>query len=121
MTNVVSLRTLSQTLVDQFVTLAVEQGIAVAEYDSCEANRLFDQLAVIENKLVARGDKGMLAPLLQHADPWVRLVAAEKMIAEAPQLARQVLEELKASKIMPASFDAAMSVGFLEDGIWVPK
>jgi hypothetical protein len=111
----------SQTLVDQFVAFAVEQGTVIANDDTRRGNWLFDKLAAIERILVARGDKRMLLPLLQHPDPWVRLIVARKVFAEVPEIARQVLEELKASKVMPASLQAASSLGFLDDGIWVPK
>ncbi|MDB5593603.1 MAG: hypothetical protein JWM36_564 [Hyphomicrobiales bacterium] len=121
MTNVVPIRALSQALVDQFVTFAIEQGAMVANNDTRRANWLFDQLAIIENELTARGDKGMLLGLLQHPDAWVRLVAAQKMVGEAPEMSRKVLEDLEASKTAPACFEAGMALMYLDKGIWVSK
>ncbi|MDB5593604.1 MAG: hypothetical protein JWM36_565 [Hyphomicrobiales bacterium] len=111
----------SQALVDQFVTFATEQGAMVANNDTRRANWLFDQLAIIENELAARGDKGMLLRLLQHPDDWVRLIAAKKVFALAPEMSRKVLEDLEASKTAPACFDAGMALMYLDKGIWVPK
>jgi hypothetical protein len=81
----------SQTLVDQFATIAVKQGIAVANDDSGEANRLFDKLVAIGNELKSRGERRLFLPLLDHTDPWVRLSAVKEIFAEAPEIARQVL------------------------------
>jgi hypothetical protein len=67
MTNVAPLRVLSETLVDQFVKLAIEQGEAIENNDSRRANWLFDKAAVIENELTARGDQRMLLPLAMMA------------------------------------------------------
>ncbi|MDB5649767.1 MAG: hypothetical protein JWL62_1287 [Hyphomicrobiales bacterium] len=121
MTNVLPMRALSQALVDQFVAFATEQGAMIANDDTRRANWLFDQLAIIENELRVRGDKGMLLMLLQHPDPWVRLIAAKKVFVLAPDLARKALEDLEASKTAPACFHAGMSLMYLDKGIWVPK
>ncbi|MDB5593602.1 MAG: hypothetical protein JWM36_563 [Hyphomicrobiales bacterium] len=121
MTNVVPIRARSQALVDQFVAFAIEQGVMVSNTDTRRANWLFDQLAIIENELASRGDKGMLLSLLQHPDAWVRLIAAKKVFAMAPETARKVLEDLEASKIQLACFYAGMALINLDRGIWVPK
>jgi hypothetical protein len=121
MTNVAPLRVLSETLVDQFVKLAIEQGEAIENNDSRRANWLFDKAAVIENELTARGDQRMLLPLLEHTDAWVRLFSAKQMCVEVPARARQVLEDLKVSKTPLASFYAARALRHLDDGIWAPK
>jgi hypothetical protein len=121
MTNVVPIRALSETLVDQFIALAIEHGIMIANDDTRRANRLFDKMALIEKELTARGDRRMLLPLFEHADPWVRLISATKVFAEAPTAARQVLEDLKVSKTPLACFYAASTLRHLDEGIWVPK
>jgi hypothetical protein len=117
---------LSDMSVDQLVgriaKLAAEQDIRLLDNNVAAANRLYDQMQAIAMELKSReGDqRKALLVLYDHPNMRVRLVAATKTLAIAPQAARKKLEEIKASGWLPDSGEAGMSLRGLDDGTFKP-
>lgn len=119
----VSLRGASvDQLVDQLANLAVEQDSRLLENDIAAANRLYDKMHEIAMELKSRpGDqRKALMVLYDHSNMHVRLVAAKKTLAVAPQAARRQLEKIKASEWMPDAGDAGMCLLNLDNGFFKP-
>jgi hypothetical protein len=109
-------------LVERFAALASAQDDALLENDLPKVNRLFWQLAAIEDELKARpGDqRGALLRLYDHPLAQVRLKAVKATLAVAPELARRMLQTIADSKEYPAAGEAGMSIDNLHRGIYKP-
>ena len=111
-----------EELVDDFVEIGLAQFEALAGFDARRANRLFDKKTALLNELKRRdGDqRHALLPLLRHENLQVRINAARATLAIAPAAARQALERIKATGIMPQAADAAGCLRSLDEGFFKP-
>jgi len=81
-------------LVEGFTELALGQFKAELNGEITKYNRLYDELETIELELKNRaGDqRAALVRLFAHANPQVRLDAAQSTLSVAPEVARQTLQ-----------------------------
>ena len=109
-------------LVARFIEIGVKQDEALLEDRTAEFNRLYKQKSAIIAELRAReGDqRRALIPLYNHPNMQVRLNAATATLATAPEAARQVLEDIQASKMPPQALHAGMTIFNLDEGIFKP-
>lgn len=113
----------TESLVQEFVALGVQQDIAHLENDVAEVTRLYWAIGAIKDELKSRpGDQRLaLLRLLDHPNLQVQLNTAKATLAIAPHAARQQLEMVKASKIQPQAGEAGMSIWSLDQGIFKPN
>jgi hypothetical protein len=113
----------TETLVQLFAELAVEQDRALLLRTISTVNKIYDKLEAIESELKSRpGDqRSALLPLFNHKNMQVRVKAAMATLAFAPAAARAQLEAIRASGWQPQALEAGMSLGFLDDGVYKPK
>lgn len=116
-------RNTTETLVQLFAELAVEQDRALLLRTISTVNKIYDKLEAIESELKSRpGDqRSALLPLFNHKNMQVRVKAAMATLAVAPAAARAQLEAIRASGWQPQALEAGMSLGFLDDGVYKPK
>jgi len=109
-------------LVERFVAIAVEEDDAHLAWQVALLNRLFWQLAAVQEELKSRdGDqRRVLVALYDHPNMQVRLKAAKATLAIAPQEARAVLQKLAELKNYSQALDAGMSLWNLDRGIYKP-
>lgn len=113
---------MSAELVSEFVDLCIQQNGALEEDDVAKYNRLLKrQMAIVEELKARPGDqRRVLIPLYEHEDVQVRLMASEMTLAVEPVKARATLEAIRRAKIPPYSFDAGMTLGMLDEGMFTP-
>jgi hypothetical protein len=113
----------TETLVQLFAELAVEQDRALLLRTISTVNKIYDKLEAIESELKSRPDdqRSALLPLFNHKNMQVRVKAAMATLAVAPAAARAQLEAIRASGWQPQALEAGMSLGFLDDGVYKPK
>jgi hypothetical protein len=109
-------------LVQGFIEIGVAQDQALLEDDVSGFNRLFDLMQALVDELKMRsGDqRRLLLRLYDHPNMQVRLKAAKATLAVSPQVARDALEAIRASKWMPQALDAGMCLRALDQGIFKP-
>lgn len=109
-------------LLKQFEAFAIEQDTAIAAGLIARANRVYDDIQTVTDELKSRsGDQRLaLLNLYSHPNMHVRLKAAHATLAVAPELARQALEQIAASREYPAALDAGMALRTLDMGIYKP-
>lgn len=105
-------------LVDRFTQLALGQFNAELAGEIKKFNRLFDEVAAIEQELKMRsGDqRAALVALFVHSNPQVRLNAAESTLAVAAAAARETLQEIWDRKEFPQAAYAMGTLRALERG-----
>lgn len=110
-------------LIDQFVQLSIQQGIAIDLSDGLEINRLGGKIFRIKDELKRRsGDHGRsLIRLLGHRNPYVRYNAATSLIRTVPVEAREVLETIANSNWYPLAGHAGMYLSNLDSGLFKPS
>jgi hypothetical protein len=112
--------------VDQLILRFAEIGIAQDQallYDEySKFNRLYDHLEDTEKELRRRGGTARLAvvELYSHPNMQVRLNAAIRTLAVAPDAARKMLQWIYDSKSHPQAGDAGMMLSGLDDGSYTP-
>ena len=109
-------------LVERFAEIGVAQSEALDADEHAKFNRLYDQMDMIGNELRSRGTVARLAllGLYDHPNMQVRLIAAKRTLAVAPERARQALEAIENSKCYPQAMDAGMCLINLDRGIFKP-
>jgi hypothetical protein len=109
-------------LVKRFAEISMAQAEALEWDEIGEFNRLYTQLDRVGREIQRRGseDRTKLKGLYLHPSPQVRLNAAKSTLAIAPQEAREVLESICASRRLPQSLDAGMTLSNLDNGIFKP-
>jgi hypothetical protein len=110
-------------LVDCFLAICLAQFDAAYVIDTKRYTRLYRDMEQVQRELQRReGDqRRALLPLLRHQNVQVRMMAAHSLLAIEPQLARQAMESVRDSGVEPQCFDAASTIGHLDDGFYVPK
>lgn len=109
---------LTPQLVQKFIDLALAQFKAELYGEISVYNRLYRQIVAIEQELKMRpGDERVaLVPLFSHANPQVRLMAAQSTLAVAPVESRQTLQVLWDRKEFPQAAYAMGTLRALERG-----
>jgi hypothetical protein len=110
-------------LVERFTAIALDQYGALQNYNSSRFNRLFDQMAVVEQELKKReGDqRRALLTLYDHPNAQVRLKAATATLALAPANARGVIQAIAESGEYPQAGDAGMALVRIDSGEFKPN
>ncbi|MEP9369058.1 DUF2019 domain-containing protein [Xanthobacter sp. VNH20] len=110
-------------LVDVYVQIGILQYSALDDSKISKYNRLYDEKRKIEEEMRARpGDeRRALMVLYGYPNMQVRLNAATATLAIAPEPARRMLEEIRASGWPPQAGAAGMRVRRLDDGTFKPK
>ncbi|WP_265518163.1 DUF2019 domain-containing protein [Nitratireductor luteus] len=111
------------SLVSRYTEIGILQDEALLDLDTKRLNRLFDELLQIEIELRSRDDdqRQLLIALLEHPNMQVRLNAAKATLAVDYDRARSVIEAMATSKRYQQAGDAGMTVGALDQGIFVPE
>lgn len=107
-------------LVREFEEISLQMSYAELMGDLRRTRKLYKLQVLVVNELKARGRRDLLLPLLKHQNRWIRLQAAKRTLAVAPQEARRVLEELRALKLQPEAGYAGMTLFALDKGFFVP-
>ena len=123
----------NEQLIDAYIDLSRQQGLATEKDDTRKYNRLFDKVAAISRELRRRGDdvrKTMLIPLLKRSPSEAtfdfkvaqrRYNAAMDLMAVAPEIAKPTLEELANGPLIDYRARAGGALLHLERGIWKPR
>lgn len=112
-----------EELVDDFTSVGIDQFNALMGEDIEEFNCLYAEMDDIDKELRQRGPNARraLVRLYKHPNLQVRLKAAARTLAIAPEDARRVIEEIANSKSYPQAGDAGMTLYNLDMGIFVPS
>jgi hypothetical protein len=107
-------------LVDCFAEIGVAQDTAELMGETNKFNKLYGQMKDVDTELRARGEdaRRALLRLYGHPNMQVRLQAAKKTLAVAPETARHVIEEIKKSQWFPQALEAGMTLRNLDSGIF---
>lgn len=110
-------------LVERFVEIAVQQEEALLRDEIAKFNKLFSQMNAVDQELRSRpGDqRRLLLRLYDHPNVQVRLKAAKKTVAIAPDDARAVLESIASSRKFPRAGEAGLSLVNLDSGVFKPR
>jgi len=111
-----------EELVDRFAEISIAQSKALEWDEIREFNRLYKNMDRVGNEIEKRGvdTRVNLMRLYSHPNLHVRLNAAIRTLAIAPQEARAVLESIYASKKLPQSLHAGMTLLNLDNGVFKP-
>jgi hypothetical protein len=107
-------------LVRLFEKAARDQGKAVLYLDARKATAAYHRRAAAFDQLSLGGPEAqlLLVPLLDHADPAVRLYTAKRLLrGVAPAQARTTLEELTKHPQISFAGDAGMSLDIFDKKI----
>lgn len=110
-------------LVERFNAIALAQFDAKWTLQIPRYTRLYKQMVEIRNELKSReGDqRRALIPLLQSDNVQVRLMAANTLLAIAPDLARKALESVRDFGLMPQAAEASSMLEAVDTGRFVPS
>jgi hypothetical protein len=117
------LETLSiDELVEQFASICVAQDHAMLYEKQATVNKLYWEMKAVDFELRRRGQGARLAlvRLYEHPIRNVRLNVAKSTLAVAPVAARQVIEEIARSGVMPEAADARGCLRSLDTGVFKP-
>lgn len=124
------LRTMTiDQLVERFAQIGVAQYQALEEHEdwiennpNLRFNQLFNRMNEVDLELRSRGREARLAlqRLYDHPNIQVRLKAAKRTLAVAPDTARRVIETIAGSQWYPQAGEAGMTLFALDDGIFKP-
>lgn len=112
-----------EQLVECFAEIALQEDIALLNNEIAKFNKLFEQMDLVEQELKGRhGDqRRSLLRLYDHPNAQVRLKAAKRTLAVAPQDARQMLESIASSRKFPQAGEAGMTLINLDRGVFKPS
>lgn len=113
--------TLSE-LLDDYVRMSLRQYDVNMIDDFRAYNATVPRQIALEAELKRReGDqRRALLSLFDHPNMQVRLNTARATRPVAPEAARKMLQEIAASRHLPMSADAGMSIRAWDQGIWKP-
>ena len=111
-----------EQLVAEFAALARERGSAVLDGEVGRANRAYGRLDAVDKELRSRGPgaRAKLLPLLENRDRLVRYYAAMRLLAVAPERAREVIEWIAKWFGDPIGADARLTLDALDKGVFKP-
>jgi hypothetical protein len=109
-------------LVDKFAEISIAQSEALLWEEIARFNSLYRQMDRVGKELKRRGDdaRRSLMRLYGHPSFHVRLNAANRTLAVAPDEARRELRAIAASGHYPQAADAALSLQYLDEGRFRP-
>lgn len=112
----------TKELVEAYIKIGLYQYKLDAD-EIGKYNRSFLQKRAIESELKARpGDRRRaLMALYDYPNMQVRLNAATATLAVAPEAARRLLEDIRASYWVPQCYEAGSRLRNLDDGTFKPK
>lgn len=110
-------------LVDRFAEIGVAQDTAELMGEISKFNKLYGQMKDVDTELRARGEdaRRALLRLYNHPNMQVRLQAAKKTLAVAPEAARQLIESISESNWFPQAGEAGMTLSNLDSGVFKPN
>lgn len=110
-------------LVDRFTEITLAQFQAELYDENAKYNRLYQEMVAVEQELKSRPEDQRIAltSLFEHANPQVRLMAAESSLAVAPAASRQVLQEIWDRKEFPQAAYAMGTLMALDSGERKPR
>ena len=114
---------MTQELVDQFESIALEQDEALLLGEFARYNKLFRRMSEIKLELKHReGDqRHRLIALLNHKNAQVRLKAAISVLALAPDEARSTLQKISDRNEYPQAADARGIIQAIDEGSYTPS
>lgn len=109
-------------LIERFAEIGVAQDKAELMGERSKFNQLYRQMNLTEKELRTRGHAARLAllTLYDHPNMQVRLNAAKRTLAVAPDAARRAIEAISRSGCYPQAGDAGMSLINLDRGVFKP-
>jgi len=109
-------------LVEHFAKIGVAQDQALLYSEIGKFNQLYRQMKSVDTELRARGEdaRRALLQLYDHPNMQVRLQAAKRTLAVAPQVARQAIESISQSNWFPQAGEAGMTLSNLDSGVFKP-
>ncbi len=116
-------------LIERFAAIGEAQYQALEQHEdwiedkaNVSFNKLFAQMNDVDLELRARGREARLAlqGLYDHPNVQVRLKAAKRTLAVAPEAARHVIEAVANSKWYPQAGEAGMTLWNLDNGTFKP-
>ena len=109
-------------LVEHFAKIGVAQDQALLYSEIGKFNQLYWQMKSVDTELRARGEgaRRALLRLYNHPNMQVRLQAAKRTLAVAPQVARQAIESISQSNWFPQAGEAGMTLSNLDSGVFKP-
>jgi hypothetical protein len=109
-------------LVDYFAQIGISQYKSEVMDEISNYNALFKQMNQIDDELKKRGVDARLAllKLYDHPNVQVRLKAAVRTLAVAPDAARRVLRDIKDSNAYPQAADASLFLRDFDNGSYRP-
>ena len=110
-------------LVERFEDICMKQYQGILRRKTAEYNVLYAKMDSVDAELKRRGAEARLAllGLYGHPNVQVRLKAAIRTLAVAPDPAKQVLKEIAESYQFPQAADAALMLDSSNFGSFVPK
>jgi hypothetical protein len=112
-----------EELIQLFASYCIEQDNALLKDQIARFNQLYNKMAATAAELKSRvpDARVRLVSLFDHPNTQVRLQAARMSLAVAPKEARDVIEVIAKSKVMPQAGDAGMTLWCLDCGVFVPE
>jgi hypothetical protein len=109
-------------LVTHFAKIAMEQDEALLRNEVALFNKLYSKMDEVDKELKSRpGDqRRLLLSLFDHANVQVRLKAATRTLAVAPEAARRMIETIARSRKYPQAGHAGMIIDGLDRGEFKP-
>ncbi|MGH6840694.1 MAG: DUF2019 domain-containing protein [Methylocella sp.] len=109
-------------LIDRFAEIGVAQDKAELMDEINKYNMLYRQMEGVDQELKRRGTaaRRALLRLYSHPNIQVRLKAAIRTLAVAPDVARSALQEIKKSHSYPQAADASMFLRDFDDDSYKP-
>jgi hypothetical protein len=109
-------------LVARYADICVAQDRALFHDEYSKFNKLYKEMASIDQELRKRGQSARLAlqNLFDHPNAQVRLQAATESLALTPAASLGVIKAIAASSIFPQAGDAGMTLVMLERGEFKP-
>jgi hypothetical protein len=109
-------------LVDRFAEIGIAQDTAELMGEISKFNKLYRQMKDVDTELRARGEdaRRTLLRLYNRPNIQVRLQAATRTLAVAPEAARQVIESISESNWFPQAGEAGMTLWNLDRGVFKP-
>jgi hypothetical protein len=110
-------------LVARFERIAVEQYSAIRQRKISKYNELYAEMDAVDDELKRHGvdARRALLRLYDHPNVQVRVKAAIRTLAVAPEPAKRLLQTIAESHNFPQAADAGMILDSLKTGSFVPK
>jgi hypothetical protein len=110
-------------LVERFESICLAQYQAILKEKVYEYNSLYSDMDAVDAELRQRGPdaRRTLLRLYDHPNVQVRVKAAMRTLAVAPDAAKHLLQTIADSYQFPQAADAGMMLDRLKAGEFIPK